>query len=132
LAKPELGEKRRCLSCESKFYDLNKEPPVCPKCSAVFELQVSDKPEPKAKVPDEKPKTEEVVVASDPDTISLEEADEDDGDTVDGEEIPADIPDAETSDDDETDSDDTFLEDDDDNDELTNLVTVSKDDSEEV
>ncbi len=131
MAKPELGEKRRCLSCESKFYDLNKEPPVCPKCGAVFELQEPEKIEPDKKVAEEDPKVEDVVVVSDPDTISLEDADDDDGVTVDGEEIPDDIPDVET-DDDGVETDDTFLEDDDDNDELATLVTVTKDEADEV
>jgi uncharacterized protein (TIGR02300 family) len=36
VTKPELGTKRRCASCEAKFFDLNKEPIVCPKCMAVF------------------------------------------------------------------------------------------------
>jgi uncharacterized protein (TIGR02300 family) len=37
MTKPELGTKRRCSSCETKFFDLNKDPIICPKCSAVFE-----------------------------------------------------------------------------------------------
>jgi uncharacterized protein (TIGR02300 family) len=37
VTKPELGTKRRCSSCETKFFDLNKDPIICPKCSAVFE-----------------------------------------------------------------------------------------------
>ncbi len=36
MTKPELGTKRRCNSCEAKFFDLNKETIVCPKCMAVF------------------------------------------------------------------------------------------------
>jgi uncharacterized protein (TIGR02300 family) len=36
VAKPELGLKRQCMSCGAKFYDLNKDPIVCPKCQAVF------------------------------------------------------------------------------------------------
>src|SRR5271163_820680 len=36
VTKPELGTKRRCNSCETKFFDLHQEPIVCPKCSAVF------------------------------------------------------------------------------------------------
>ena len=29
---PERGEKRLCGSCGVKFYDLNKDPIICPKC----------------------------------------------------------------------------------------------------
>lgn len=32
MAKPELGTKRVCVSCGTKFYDLQKVPAVCPKC----------------------------------------------------------------------------------------------------
>lgn len=32
MAQPELGSKRVCVSCGARFYDLNKEPAVCPKC----------------------------------------------------------------------------------------------------
>lgn len=34
MAKPELGTKRVCVSCGTKFYDLQKSPAVCPKCGA--------------------------------------------------------------------------------------------------
>jgi uncharacterized protein (TIGR02300 family) len=37
VAKPELGLKRQCMSCGAKFYDLNKDPIVCPKCGTVFQ-----------------------------------------------------------------------------------------------
>jgi uncharacterized protein (TIGR02300 family) len=37
VAKPELGTKRLCGACGAKFYDLNKETIVCPKCGTVFE-----------------------------------------------------------------------------------------------
>ena len=33
MAKPELGTKRVCVSCGTKFYDLTKQPAICPKCS---------------------------------------------------------------------------------------------------
>lgn len=36
MAKPELGTKRLCTSCGAKFYDLNKDPIVCPKCDTVL------------------------------------------------------------------------------------------------
>ncbi len=32
MAKPELGTKRVCVSCGARFYDLTKQPAVCPKC----------------------------------------------------------------------------------------------------
>jgi uncharacterized protein (TIGR02300 family) len=31
---PPAGTKRICTSCAAKFYDLDKRPVVCPKCSA--------------------------------------------------------------------------------------------------
>jgi uncharacterized protein (TIGR02300 family) len=38
VAKPELGVKRVCGSCGSKFYDLARSPIVCPKCGNVTRL----------------------------------------------------------------------------------------------
>jgi len=38
VTKAELGVKRRCLSCSAAFFDLNREPIVCPKCNAVFQV----------------------------------------------------------------------------------------------
>jgi uncharacterized protein (TIGR02300 family) len=32
MVKPELGSKRVCVSCGTKFYDLGRVPAVCPKC----------------------------------------------------------------------------------------------------
>jgi hypothetical protein len=32
MAKPELGSKRVCVSCGTRFYDLGKHPAICPKC----------------------------------------------------------------------------------------------------
>lgn len=40
MAKPELGTKRLCGSCGAKFYDLSKDPIVCPKCGTVFQVVV--------------------------------------------------------------------------------------------
>jgi uncharacterized protein (TIGR02300 family) len=35
VAKPELGNKHQCQNCGAKFFDLNKDPIVCPKCGTV-------------------------------------------------------------------------------------------------
>ncbi len=36
MSKPELGVKRLCANCGAKFYDLHRDPIVCPKCASVF------------------------------------------------------------------------------------------------
>jgi uncharacterized protein (TIGR02300 family) len=82
VAKPELGGKRLCNSCGARFYDLNKDPIVCPKCHTVLELTaVSARARPNTAPPARaiKPASEEEVVApevADAEFVSLEEADE--------------------------------------------------------
>ncbi len=81
MAKPELGTKRLCTNCAAKFYDLSKDPIVCPKCHTVLELAAVSaraRPEPVAAPARPAPAPPEEVVA--PETqeaefVSLEEAD---------------------------------------------------------
>lgn len=40
MAKPELGTKRECPKCASKFYDLKKNPAECPICHHGFDPTV--------------------------------------------------------------------------------------------
>ena len=40
MAKAELGNKQLCASCDTKFYDLKKEVPVCPKCGEEIIVKV--------------------------------------------------------------------------------------------
>ena len=37
LGKTDLGAKQSCPSCGAKFYDLNRRPAVCPKCTTAFD-----------------------------------------------------------------------------------------------
>ena len=37
MAKPEWGTKRICPSCGTRYYDLQRDPVVCPKCSTAFD-----------------------------------------------------------------------------------------------
>ena len=37
MAKVELGTKRLCQNCGAKFFDLNTDPIVCPKCGTIFQ-----------------------------------------------------------------------------------------------
>ena len=36
MAKPEWGKKRICPYCNTKYYDLNKSPIICPSCGVEF------------------------------------------------------------------------------------------------
>ena len=74
MAKPELGTKRLCANCGAKFYDLSKDPIVCPKCSTVFQVAPSSRLRPEAV---RAPVVEEEVVpeAAGAEFVSLEEAD---------------------------------------------------------
>lgn len=37
MAKPEWGLKRTCLGCGTRFYDMQRDPIVCPSCEAEFD-----------------------------------------------------------------------------------------------
>ena len=89
MAKPELGLKRQCMSCGAKFYDLARDPAVCPKCGTVFQATALSRvsapslaraPAP-APVADEEDETEDK--AGGPELVSLDEVEaaEDEADT---------------------------------------------------
>ena len=73
MAKPELGTKRLCQSCGAKFYDLHKDPIICPKCSTVFVPAVAAvRPEIAAKATEDD--DADVGVAADaPELVSLDD-----------------------------------------------------------
>ena len=39
VAKPEWGSKRICPSCGARYYDLMREPVICPKCATPFDAE---------------------------------------------------------------------------------------------
>lgn len=94
------GTKRTCQNddCGSRFYDLNRNPIVCPICETVYALAHA----PAGAVTPEETKAKEVKRRPNPDT------DDKDKDTEDGELADIEADDAIPDDDDE---DDTFLED---------------------
>ncbi|HEY3640500.1 MAG TPA: TIGR02300 family protein [Xanthobacteraceae bacterium] len=76
MAKPELGTKRLCGNCAAKFYDLGKDPIVCPKCHTVLQIAAitsRSRPEPARA----QAVAEEAVVpeTQEAEFVSLEEAD---------------------------------------------------------
>lgn len=127
MAKPELGTKRHCPSCGTKYYDLNHDPIRCPKCGTVFDVvQVSAiRPERVSKVVvDEEIETEDVP---DVDLVPLEEADADAG----GSDVP-DVEDEEIVDiaPEIGDDEDTFLEEEDEGDDVTGIIREVGDEEE--
>jgi uncharacterized protein (TIGR02300 family) len=114
VAKPELGTKRQCQNCGAKFFDLNKDPIICPKCTTVFQGATA-----RAR-PTAKPEEEEAelstpagveVVSLDEVEASEEKAAEPAVDDIDVEEDDAETP------------DDPFLEEEEeDDDDVTNLI----------
>ncbi|MGO4523885.1 TIGR02300 family protein [Microvirga sp. 2MCAF35] len=129
MAKPELGLKRQCMSCGAKFYDLNKDPAVCPKCGTVFQAvamsRVAAPVVARAAVaaPDD---DETDLETTGPEMVSLDE--------VEAGENEKDIP---TDDDidvaDDVADDDTFLEDEEEgDDDVSDLIDSDLEDDEEA
>lgn len=80
MAKPEWGNKRRCLSCSAAFYDLGKSPIICPKCGTEFN--------PEALVKTRRPaRVEEAKVAKPIKAVVDDAADADVEDAVIGDDI---------------------------------------------
>lgn len=82
MAKPEWGLKRTCTSCGAKFYDLRRDPIICPKCDAVVDPAATSKSQ-RSKAPAVKeapPKPEKKAVAEDDDLVVVDDDSLDDVD----------------------------------------------------
>jgi uncharacterized protein (TIGR02300 family) len=44
VAKPEWGVKRTCLACATRFYDMRKDPILCPSCGVKFDVETIFRP----------------------------------------------------------------------------------------
>lgn len=86
MAKPELGLKRVCVSCGTKFYDLARAPALCPKCGTE---QPAEQPKLKrAPAPvDDRVKKRAVVPEAEGEDIVEVDADEADEAIEDAEEL---------------------------------------------
>ncbi len=135
MANEDLGVKRDCPECGARFYDLSKDPALCPKCTHEFTPEVILKPRRTRKEEeaasqtdddeDEKDDDEDEVEDKSEVETSLDEADEtnvgaaskrkaglDDDDEDDDDEDEEDIPDLEGLEVDVDDADDESLLDD--------------------
>jgi uncharacterized protein (TIGR02300 family) len=115
LAKPDLGNKHQCQNCGAKFFDLNKDPIVCPKCGTAFQ----GAPRARAAAKAEEEEDTEVATPAGVEVVSLDEVDA-------GEEKAAAEPvgdDLEVEEDADEAADDPFLEEEEeDDDDVTNLI----------
>jgi uncharacterized protein (TIGR02300 family) len=123
VAKSELGNKRIDPETGRKFYDLNKDPIVSPYTGKSYPRSYFDAGN--EKVVDDEDETEEVEAADEaPETVSLEDADEE---ASGGDDLP-DLGDDEDVDLGE-DEDDTFLEEEEDeDDDVGDIIGVGGDD----
>ena len=55
MPKADLGQKRVCGNCAAKFYDLSRNPILCPKCGTEFDLSAVVKPRRARAVAEDKP-----------------------------------------------------------------------------
>jgi len=113
VAKPELGAKRQCQACGAKFFDLNKDPIVCPKCGTVFLGAMRARPA--TKEDEEEP---ELTAPAGVDIVSLDEVEA-------GEEkaVETAVEDIDVEDESSEVEDDSFLEEEEeDEDDVSNLI----------
>lgn len=122
MAKPDLGIKRQCQNCGAKFFDLNRDPIICPKCGTTFQAAALSRAAPRAAVVDDDADVENPNV----ELVSLEDAEvpEDKAAVVADDDIEIEDDDA---------ADETFLEEEEaDADDVTDLIDGDIEDDEEA
>ncbi|PPR60709.1 MAG: hypothetical protein CFH10_01422 [Alphaproteobacteria bacterium MarineAlpha4_Bin2] len=76
MAKPEWGKKRTCQNCGAKYYDLQKDPPVCPKCETVFQKETNQRSRRNRTAPDAPKAIPKAAAAADTDEVDVEGIDD--------------------------------------------------------
>ncbi len=116
MAKPDLGNKHQCQNCGAKFFDLNKDPIVCPKCGTVFQ----GAPRARAAAKAEEEEDTEVPTPAGVDVVSLDEVEASEEKAA-AEPVGDDLEVEEDADDEA--ADDPFLEEEEeDDDDVSNLI----------
>ncbi len=126
MAKPELGLKRQCMSCGAKFYDLNRDPAVCPKCGTVFQAVALSRAAAPVAARAAADEDETELESTGPEMVSLDE--------VEASEAEKDIPvDDDIDVGEDVGDDDTFLEDEEEgDDDVSDLIDSDIEDDEEA
>lgn len=122
VAKPELGMKRQCQNCGAKFFDLGRDPILCPKCGTTFQVAALSRAPARAAAADD---DEVEVDPANVELVSLEDAD-----AVDDKAVAVPDDDIEIEDDA---GDETFLEEEEgDADDVSGLIDGDLEDDEEA
>ena len=127
MAKPELGSKRTCQNCGTKFFDMGRDPITCPKCGTVFQAVVLSSRAARAAATRDDDEAETETGAE---VVALEDADAID----DGKVAPAAVEDdADIIEDDAaSDDEDTFLQEEEEDDaDVADLIDGEIEDDEE-
>ena len=86
MPKIEWGLKRTCQSCTTRFYDLGRDPIICPKCGAEFDPEALLKTKRVKPAPVERPpapaEVEEVEAAEEEEALVEGEAAEEEEEAV--------------------------------------------------
>lgn len=124
MAKPEWGLKRNCLSCGTRFYDMQRNPIACPSCEAEFDPLALVRPR-RARAAAASQAKAKAAAAAAAATPALEETSENDSS-----ELVTDDPLATDNNELELEEDDDILSDDDDDDDpdVTEVLGKAKDD----
>ena len=120
MTKAELGTKRVCPNCGARYYDLNRNPILCPRCGTRFEVAAAPT---RSRAAPAKPAVAEVEVeldAKEPvEVVSLEEADEE---AAAGGAVPIEGAEDEEEDVDKEEADDTFRAEEDEEDDVEDII----------
>ncbi|HEX2215574.1 MAG TPA: TIGR02300 family protein [Xanthobacteraceae bacterium] len=132
MAKPGLGTKRLCPHCGAKFYDLSKDPIICPKCGSEVQVVLPSgrgRPDAAARAPAVAEEAE-LPEAPDAEFVSLEDAD---AEAAGGKPDGGETEDEEVELEEEIETDDTFLEEDEDEGEdVSDIIGGDIEDEEET
>ena len=115
MPKPELGTKRQCQNCGAKFFDLAKDPIVCPKCGTVY--QVASMPARSSARGKAAEEDEPEVETAEAELVPLEEAD-----APEDEKVAAVLPEDEVEIEDEEPADTFLEEEEEDSDDVSTLI----------
>ena len=114
MPKPNLGNKHQCQNCSTKFFDLNKDPILCPKCGTVFQATPLSARAARAAAEGD---DDEIELDPGAELVPLEEAD------VDEDKVVAAVVDDDDPEIEDEPADDTFLEEEEDgDDDVSDLI----------